>query len=81
MPRDHKRSDVEELPVNKTVRMSVAEAAEMIGVCEQTVRNMANAGIIAWFWGSGKIRPSGVMASSVRDFISRKRTTENHASN
>ena len=80
MPKDHSRSLNSYSPDSLPVRMSVAEAATRLGVCQQTVRNMANAGQIAWFWGSGRIRPSGLIAQSVEDFIARKsqiRTTEN----
>ena len=50
------------------VRMSVADAARMLGVCRKTVRSLAHAGRIEWFWGNGIVRPSGVMAASVIEF-------------
>ena len=74
MPKDHSQSEVRVSRGSSPVRMSVADAATRIGVCEQTVRNMANAGQLAWFWGSGTIRPSGVIAQSVEDFIARRST-------
>lgn len=52
-----------------TVRMSVNEAARRLGVCRQTVRNLAHGGKLQWFWGGGSIRPSGVVARSVEDFM------------
>lgn len=75
MQKDHSHTGAIVSRVSSPVRMSVAEAATRIGVCEQTVRNMANAGQLAWFWGSGTIRPSGVIAQSVEDFIARKSST------
>ena len=51
------------------LRMTVAEAARRIGVCQQTVRNYAHAGRLKWFWGNGTRRPSGLLASSVEAFV------------
>ena len=50
------------------VRMSVTDAAKRLGVCRQTVRNLAHEGKLQWFWGGGSIRPSGVVAKSVEEF-------------
>lgn len=54
---------------SKPSRMTVAEAARIIGVCPQTVRNLAHAGKLSWFWGNGTERPSGLVASSVSRFL------------
>jgi len=50
------------------VRMSVADAARRLGVCTKTVRSLAHAGRLEWFWGNGSVRPSGLMAASVLNF-------------
>ena len=56
-----------------SARMPVAVAARLLGVCEQTVRNMASIGRLTWFYGSGSVRPSGLVAASVYAFIRKAR--------
>ncbi len=60
--KDHSSSS------RKGMRMSVSDAAALLGVCPQTVRNLAHAGRIKWFWGAGCERPSGVVSDSVASF-------------
>lgn len=50
-------------------KISVAEAARRMGVCESTVRNMANSGKIKWAWGNGNKRPHGIIWQSVVDYV------------
>ena len=58
------------------VRMSVADAARRLGVCAKTVRSLAHAGRLEWFWGNGSVRPSGVIAASVLSFARMRRGME-----
>lgn len=67
------RRDRESQDRGLAVRMSVADAARRLGVCAKTVRSLAHAGRIEWFWGNGSVRPSGVIAASVLSFAKTRR--------
>ena len=64
-----KRGTRREPTIETFKKVSVAEAARRLGMCKQTVRNMANSGKIKWAWGNGPERPCGIIWQSVEDYI------------